>query len=177
MELTLGRDNVIDTKLSTADGHCLYTITTPNKWRVLTTMVTKHEVDGDGVEQSSTERGRINWHSFARSTRFIYDGKIMEAATFMPHDGLRVRRFVAPDGKSYRWRTGWRSVHLERCEDKGASESEPVIVVKMRQANPFKGRKPSLQVDDSVLQFLDLLVLTWVYVEHRRRGNGRHGYK
>ena len=45
MELTLSRDNVLDTKLTAADGRCLYTITTPSKWRVLTTLVTKHDVD------------------------------------------------------------------------------------------------------------------------------------
>lgn len=176
MELTLTRDCAIATTLLTSNGQTLYTIASPNKWRLLTTTITRHVLnEGDGSEQSSTELGRINWHSFGRSTRIIYNGKIMEVSKFMPREGTwtRARCFVAPDGRSYRWKMGFTTSYLERIEDAG----DHIVVAKMRQANPFKKRKASLHIDSSASHFLDLLVITWVYIEHRRRGHGRHGHK
>ncbi|KAK7677062.1 hypothetical protein QCA50_019960 [Cerrena zonata] len=43
------------------------------------------------------------------------------------------------------------------------------VVVKMNQGNIFKRRHPALEVDDSVTFMLDLIVITWVYVETKRR--------
>lgn len=46
---------------------------------------------------------------------------------------------------------------------------DPPVVAKLRQGNVLKRRKPILEVDDSVVPILDLIVLTLVYMETRRR--------
>lgn len=93
MELTLSNNCVIHTDLSTPDGQCLYTISTPSHLSRRTTTIIKYAQDEDGRSTGqSAELARIHWH-YLGSSRLIYDGKIMEFDKFMPYKGL-LRRYV-----------------------------------------------------------------------------------
>ena len=51
--------------------------------------------------------------------------------------------------------------------DNGTDKS--TIVARMRQRNVIHGTKPVLEIDFAAVHLLDLLVITWVFVEQRRR--------
>lgn len=57
------------------------------------------------------------------------------------------------------------SLQLELDEE----SSEASCVVKMRQRNVIQGTKSALEIDDTVAHMLDLVIVTWVFVERRRR--------
>ena len=52
------------------------------------------------------------------------------------------------------------------------ADTDPsTTIMTMRDPNPTlrKGAEPALEIDASVLHLLDLLIVTWVFVERRRR--------
>lgn len=114
----------------------------------------------------SKELARIHWHYFG-SSRLIYEGKILELNSFMPYSVLlrSIRRFTGPDGRQYKWNLGFFTSQLELEEVSGSS----TVVAKMRQRNVIHGTKPALEIEPDVMPILDLVVVTWVFAEQRRR--------
>lgn len=53
------------------------------------------------------------------------------------------------------------------------NSKQPIMVAKMRQRNIFKGTKPALEISEAGAHMLDMLVVTWIFVEHRRRERER----
>lgn len=53
-------------------------------------------------------------------------------------------------------------------------ESEfPLILAKTRQTHFFRSGHAALELEPAALHMLDFVVVTWVYVEHRRRERDR----
>ena len=50
-----------------------------------------------------------------------------------------------------------------------SGEKPRVIVATMKQKSIFSSRQASLQIDATGMLMLNLIVITWVYVEHKRR--------
>ncbi|KAH9915927.1 uncharacterized protein BXZ73DRAFT_54065 [Epithele typhae] len=79
------------------------------------------------------------------------------------------RRFTAPDGKSYTWKTREAASSLKLVDDRSGR-----TVAKAHNAHHVFGpRAMSIDFDPSLAQILDALVLSFVICEHKRRARGR----
>ncbi|GJE88095.1 hypothetical protein PsYK624_041780 [Phanerochaete sordida] len=172
MELTLSHNCVLHTDLLSPDGQSLYTISTPRRFPRKATTITKAVLDDKGRPTGESEElATIHWHCF-RNSQLVYNDKITDINDFMPSQGMfrRTRCLTAPDGKSYRWKMGCHTSHLEVDEVTG----EHSVVARMRQRNILRGTKPVLEIDELSVDLLDLVVVTWVFVEQKRRDRQHH---
>ncbi|EKM56111.1 uncharacterized protein PHACADRAFT_184816 [Phanerochaete carnosa HHB-10118-sp] len=165
MDLIMSHSDPLKTELSTPDGRVLYSVSTPFKLSNCTTKILKY-TPNDGVPEPSgsmQEVARINWHSI-HPTRIIYNGQIMEVDKFLPRAGRFTdsRTFVGPDGRTYKWELS-RAWHLD------VDGEQPTTVVKYHYDNIFTRKKARLEVDASALDILDLIVVTWIYMEKTLR--------
>lgn len=90
LRLILSQDDPENTTLSTEDGRMFYTVSTPRKWRNITTTVTKYALGHDGrPTEESLELARVQWHDW-HPTRLVYNGQITNIKDFIPRgrDGL-----------------------------------------------------------------------------------------
>ncbi|KAF9235680.1 hypothetical protein BU15DRAFT_89512 [Melanogaster broomeanus] len=177
MQLTLSSESVRNTVMTNETGQVLYKSFHPFKLGKLgTTTIRKIRPNTDPLEQ-------IEWRFYGSST-FRINGQEMQTSDFLPRHGInrttvetdgwtsyRKRTFTGPDGLPYRWDMLFN-----------------VVVVKV--ARYHRGtlgiigpkKKPCLEVDPDVMHMLDLIILTFVYVEKLRkdkeraaRGNGGGG--
>ncbi|KAK7691230.1 hypothetical protein QCA50_006333 [Cerrena zonata] len=177
MQLQLSRNSTTNTVLSIPDGRPLYHIYTPGPllrktsfiYKIPETNVQRYE----GVEKMTEvvpnqeeEIARIHWH-LLHSSKLIWDEKTLEMKKFLESKGFwgRARIFTGPDGKNYKWNMGWLTSYLELDD---ASEA-PKRVAELHQGNFLKGKKSVLEIDESVLFMQDLIIITFIFVETRRR--------
>jgi len=191
MKLQLTRNDPARTTLVNLDGNVpQFRITTPGFLRKTSTIykispeaaeehkeellrgdddfILKKDTNSDPLEvmvSGVEERARIHWHRLTGS-RLIYNGRILEIKSFLPKKGFlkRARTFTGPDGLSYRWVWGVTSYLEVDDETKPAKE-----IAKFRQGNILKGVKPYLEIHEGGLHMVELIVITWVFVETRRR--------
>ncbi|KAF7798720.1 hypothetical protein EIP86_009945 [Pleurotus ostreatoroseus] len=106
------------------------------------------------------ETGRVNWNFFT-GTWMVYQGEKLSVSEFFPPTNFirGARRFTGPDGNRY--------LHRKN----GAGEKDTQVV----KIDPnYIARTPAvMQVDDSVMPFFDLVLLTWVFIEQRRVGKAK----
>ena len=92
---------------------------------------------------------------------------------------------MGPNGKKYRWRWTLDSSikvsdrHLQMYRKDSTfitaqltledGSGKPPVVAKMRQWSLIRRKKPFIEVDESLESFLDLVIITLVYMETRRR--------
>ncbi|KAI9463841.1 hypothetical protein HD554DRAFT_2040864 [Boletus coccyginus] len=114
--------------------------------------------------------GEIEWHQIGSST-FRLNGQEMQSDTFLPSHGIlgRKRTFTGPDGSPYRWDMvfGPFGTVVVLSRDDG---SRTEVARYHRGSGGIVGPKgkPRLVVDPDVEHMLDLIVLTFVYVEKIR---------
>jgi len=99
----------------------------------------------------------IEWHTFA-SSRLIYQGKEVELQEFMPNEKsfARGRRVLTgPDGRTYRW-------NHPVLELNDGSKTPAAIYKRSRRR---KGEPATIEILPDGEHMLDLIVITWVYVE------------
>ncbi|GJE88100.1 hypothetical protein PsYK624_041830 [Phanerochaete sordida] len=166
MNLSLTRNDPLNVELVRPDGVALYAVSTPFKMSGQTTKIMKYTAgDGSDAEASMDEIARINWH-YIKTTRIIYKGEILEVNKFLPRPKkfTESRCFVAPNGQTYKWKLGygWRLKTVG---------PDPQIVATYHPANK-RADKGRIEVDVSVLDFLDLVITTWVYMEKTNRDHG-----
>jgi len=98
---------------------------------------------------------------------------MLETSKFIPSHGIPgigwSRTFVGPDGKSYKWKMGLITSILEL--DDGSKP--PTVVAHFHQKNTFKGTGAALELFPVGEHMLDVIVITWTYVESRRRDQER----
>ncbi|GJE88101.1 hypothetical protein PsYK624_041840 [Phanerochaete sordida] len=168
MELLLSHDSCTNTELSSDGGRILYFITTPHTLKNLLwtrTVVSRRVLDAREPGVEADDIATIDWHT-SKETQVTFRGDTMDIDTFLPKYESS-RSFTGPDGRSYTWRTSrdtMRACHLDVESDKPAT-----VATCRHEVNVITGKKPSLQVDDSVLNLLDLIVVTWIFVEKDRR--------
>lgn len=169
MRLTLSSEGVRNTVMTNENGQVLYKTSTP--YRFGTRMTTLYKVvpntDPDDMRDHLETIGEIEWHLMSSSVMRLH-GREMMTDTFIPSHGFtrRKRTFTGPDGLSYRWDMDFRIVRLSRDD---ASRQE--LARSHRRSLGIIGPKkdPSLDVDPSLMHMLDMVVLTFIYVEKLRR--------
>ncbi|KAN0078103.1 hypothetical protein V8E55_010160 [Tylopilus felleus] len=177
MQLTLSSVSVRNTVFTHESGQVLYKTTHPHQWHhtvgVGTTTIYKIKPNDDPMDMRDQFDviGEIEWRLIGSST-FRLNGQEMQSNTFLPSHGIlaRKRTFSGPDGRRYRWDMVFDAVVLSR-DDKSRTE----VARYHRGSLGIVGRKrqPQLEVDPGVEHMLDLIVLTFVYVEKIRMDKDR----
>jgi len=109
----------------------------------------------------------IRWRCFASSSlRF---GAIeVDLSEYMPAKGFwrRTRVFTGPDGRSYKWH-----LRFTNCFLISDDEQKTPIARTHRYCSGFigKARKASLEIYPAGQHMVDTIVVTWCFVETRRR--------
>ncbi|KAL0947686.1 hypothetical protein HGRIS_013774 [Hohenbuehelia grisea] len=82
-------------------------------------------------------------------------------------------QFTGKDGRIYRWQTKRR--HLELVRDD--STEKPVAVYHRHKRHLFvlrMSRRPYLAIDSSIMDTLDMVILSFLLAERQRRDSCRH---
>jgi len=110
--------------------------------------------------------GEIEWHVFGSSI-FRIKGEEMQSNHFLPQRGITgcKRTFTGPGGRPYRWDVLYDVVVLSR-DDGSKTEVARYHRSSLGIVGPKK--KARLDVDPDVVHMLDLIILTFVYVEKLR---------
>ncbi|KAI6124348.1 hypothetical protein EDD17DRAFT_1511117 [Pisolithus thermaeus] len=110
--------------------------------------------------------GEIEWHAIGSSTLRLY-GDEMKTKDFTPRHGLlrNKRVFKGPDGPLYRWEAEFSVVHLSRD-----GETRQKLAKSHRRNLGIIGarRDPYLEVSEELEHMLDMIVLTFIYIEKLR---------
>ncbi|KAI5989990.1 hypothetical protein EDD15DRAFT_2370319 [Pisolithus albus] len=192
MRLTLSSEGVRNTVMTNENGQVLYKTSTPYRFGTRTTALYKvvPNADPDDMRDHLETIGEIEWHLMSSSVMRLH-GREMMTDTFIPSHGFtrRKRTFTGPDGLSYRWDMDFRIVRVRTYPKKSydfpaltglvwvldaqlsrddASRQE--LARSHRRSLGIIGPKkdPSLDVDPSLMHMLDMVVLTFIYVEKLR---------
>ncbi|KAG1826807.1 uncharacterized protein BJ212DRAFT_1256309 [Suillus subaureus] len=168
--LTLSTEHVRNTVITNEQGQVIYKTETPFELAgVRTTTILKIKPNDDQyhMQDQFDVLGEIEWHAFAPS-KFRYGGTVVETKEFIPRRGLlgRERVFVGPDGRPYRWDLQSRVVVLSQ-DDESRTE-----VARFRRATlgiVGRRRKATLEVSPEVAHMMDIVIMTFIYVEKLRK--------
>ncbi|KDQ54825.1 hypothetical protein JAAARDRAFT_196223 [Jaapia argillacea MUCL 33604] len=167
--LTLTSDSPLRTFLLDEQDMPQYKISTPRPDLSATTTVARYT---NGYEEESA---KIEWHS-TRDTRLFYQGRIVNTKDFFKPSGFfrtrvgRDTKFKAPDGREYKWSTHRRGMDLIQRDQPTnvlASFKEQSINLFSPSSNAYLDIYPAGQ------HMIDLIITTFVYVEHTRREGDR----
>lgn len=180
MILRFSKHGIMNTCLMDDAGVPVYKIDTLYKGIGRTTIVRRAEgldedaltlVDPGSDEEISSNRdevARIHWHLF-KSTRLAYGGQITNMNQILTNFGCLARSFtfMGTDGRSYIWDLGLlgMSPGVLKLND----DSKTVVARFHKRRCCFKRRKAYLEVYESCLHMLDLLVITFLFTEKTRR--------
>ncbi|KAI5989972.1 hypothetical protein EDD15DRAFT_2283066 [Pisolithus albus] len=173
MRLILSSEGVRNTTMTNEDGQVLYKTSTPLRFGVRTTTLYKvvPNADPDDMQDHLKAIGEIEWHAMGPSILRLH-GQEMTTDTFIPRHGIRGRKrtFKGPDGFPYRWDMDFKFVRLSRND---ATRQELARFHRRRLGIIGSKRDPFLDVDPSLMHMLDMVVLTFVYVEKLRMDKER----
>jgi len=174
MQLTLSSQSVRNAVMTNETGQVLYKTSHPSILGKLgTTTIRKIQPSTDSLDMHDNfdVMGEIEWHWFGSST-FRINGQEMQTNDFLPRHGItgRKRTFTGPDGLPYRWDMLLRDVVLSR-DDGSRTEVARYHGGTLGIIGPKT--KPHLDVDPDVMHMLDLIVLTFIYVEKLRKDKER----
>ncbi|KAI0081489.1 hypothetical protein K474DRAFT_1350066 [Panus rudis PR-1116 ss-1] len=105
------------------------------------------------------------------SSKLVYNGTTVDLDVFMPRKAFwrSARAFTGSDGRKYTWHQSISSCYLD-LEDR----SQPAVTIaEFKQRSILKGRKAYLEIHPQGEHMADLIVITWLYYETRRRENER----
>jgi len=169
MQLTLSSESVYDAVFTHESDQVLYKTTHPYQVGTGTTTLYKIRPNDDPMDMRDQfdAIGQIEWHMI-RSSMFRLNGKDMQSSNFLRSHGIsgRKRTFIGLDGCSYRWDMLFDAGVLLSRDDGTRTE----VARYHRGSLGIVGRKqkPRLEIDPDVEHMLDLIVLTFVYVEKIR---------
>ncbi|KAF8123563.1 hypothetical protein EV363DRAFT_1403819 [Boletus edulis] len=173
MQLTLSSESVRNAVFTNESGQVLYKTTHPHHIGMGTTTIHKIKPNDDPMDMRDQfdVMGEIEWHLIGSST-FRLNGQDMQSNEFLPSRGIlgRKRTFTGPNGCPYRWDMVFEAVVLSR-DDMSRAELARYHRGSLGIVGPK--RKPQLDVDPAVEHMLDLIVLTFVYVEKIRMDKDR----
>ncbi|KIK81274.1 hypothetical protein PAXRUDRAFT_156425 [Paxillus rubicundulus Ve08.2h10] len=177
MQLTLSSESVRNAVMTNESGQVLYKTSHPFRLKGMrTTTIQKIRPNADPVDMHDDfcVMGEIEWRLFGSST-FRINGQEMLSNNFLPRHGItgRKRTFTGPDGRPYRWDMLFNVVVLSRDE-----EPRTEVARYHRRSLGIIGpkKKPCLDIHPDVMHMLDLIVLTFVYVEKLREDKERAAY-
>ncbi|KAF8123573.1 hypothetical protein EV363DRAFT_1493069 [Boletus edulis] len=180
MQLTLSSESIRNAVFTNESGQVLYKTTHPYHIVMAKTTIYKIKPNDDPMDMRDQFDviGEIKWHAKGSPT-FRLDGQEMQFSEFLRPHGILGRKhtFTGPDGCPYRWdmpsetvvvRMPTHSYFLQLSRD---DKSRAKLVRYHKGSLGIIGpkRKPRLDVDPAVEHMLDLIVLTFVYVEKVRR--------
>ncbi|KAH7907460.1 hypothetical protein BJ138DRAFT_1014466 [Hygrophoropsis aurantiaca] len=138
----------------------------------------------------------IEWHKLSTSRIQWFGGQAalgeVDTKDFIPASGVtrRTRIFTGPDGRSYRWRLGFRVCTLYLASDNGSKN--PIARYHRFKTGLVRGKEPQhgylefmrqqIPTDLSHVggidtRVLDMIVVTFIYCEKLRRDRERAGKK
>ncbi|KIJ58385.1 hypothetical protein HYDPIDRAFT_119577 [Hydnomerulius pinastri MD-312] len=162
MRLTFSHSHCKNTEIFDEQDRQLYTVSTPSEWHEKTT-ITKHPRHGDRTSEVLAE---IEWHFFHEDL-IKFGGQDLEADTLLEQRNWSTGRyFTGPDGRSYKWKHDPR-----HCWLKEDVEGSDVELAKFHPRNAGWNKPehpPYLEVSDSLEHMLDLIIITFIYVEKLR---------
>ncbi|KAL4075094.1 hypothetical protein V8B97DRAFT_1537785 [Scleroderma yunnanense] len=171
MLLTLSSENVRSTTFTSASGQPLYVSSTPCRFMWPTT-IRKYVSDDFQLEMKDRFEvaAQIRWRIFCPPV-FRIGGKLLRSDSFLRKQGHtgRKRTFKGPDGRGYRWDMHHRVVVLSLDD----SSRQEVARYRRTTSGCFdllgvKSTKPCLEISPEVEYMLDLVILTFIYVEKLR---------
>ncbi|KAI6124349.1 hypothetical protein EV401DRAFT_1856784 [Pisolithus croceorrhizus] len=194
MRLILSSEGVRNTTMTNEDGQVLYKTSTPFRFGARTTTLYKvvPNTDPDDMRDRLEAIGEIEWHAIGPSVMRLH-GQAMMTDTFIPRHGIRgrsKRTFEGPDGLPYRWDMDFKFVRVctcpKVCHDSpaltgfctqlsrnDATRQELARFHRQRIGIIGSRRDPYLDVDLAVMHMLDMVVLTFIYVEKLRMDKER----
>ncbi|KAI5991707.1 hypothetical protein F5J12DRAFT_467102 [Pisolithus orientalis] len=172
MLLTLSSENVRNATFMSDTGQPLYVSSTPFRFGRWTTKISKYVSDDFQLQMEDRFEavGKIRWPIFG-SAMFRIGGKDLRSDSFLRRHGItgRKRTFKGPDDRRYRWDMHRRIVVLSLD---GPSRRE---VARYRRSTfgsfnilGVESTKACLEISQEVEHMLDLVILTFIYMEKLR---------
>ncbi|KAF9653260.1 hypothetical protein BDM02DRAFT_3107827 [Thelephora ganbajun] len=170
MRLAFTKNSPLNTTLvDETSGVVMYEIETEKSFMSKTTIIRKPFTNRRGqlVPQTSTEVARILWKTWS-SDRIVYYGCDMKRGDFMPKAGMFSNGFVITvNGTKYRWSTGFSGQGLPKLVTNNRKKK---LIAELHKAHRlFRRSKAYLEIAPAGLTMLDQIVVSFVYVESKRR--------
>ncbi|KAF8123566.1 hypothetical protein EV363DRAFT_1455362 [Boletus edulis] len=169
MRLTLSSESVRNAVFTNESGQVLYKTTHPHHIGMGTTTIHKIKPNDDPMDMRDQfdVMGEIEWHLIGSST-FRLNDQEMQSNEFLPSRGIlgRRRTFTGPDGCPYGWNMVFTKAVVLSRDDESRAELARYHKGSLGIVGPK--HKPRLDVDPAAEHMLDLIVLTFVYVEKIR---------
>ncbi|KAL4080488.1 hypothetical protein J3A83DRAFT_13079 [Scleroderma citrinum] len=172
MRLVLSNESVQNMVMTNETGQVLYKTSTPFRFGIRTTTLYKvvpNESPEDMLDNFEVI-GEIVWHWIGPSTMRLH-GEEMKTNQFIPRQGIwgTKRTFTGPDGRSYKWDMDFSIVRLSRNDD----QTEQELARSHRRHYGLVGSKrdPYLEVHPDLGHMLDMVILTFIYVDKLRMDN------
>ncbi|OAX35003.1 hypothetical protein K503DRAFT_402989 [Rhizopogon vinicolor AM-OR11-026] len=169
---TLSSEHVRNTVFTNEQGLVIYKTNTPS-FGDTTIHKIKPNTDQLDMRDQFEIMGEIEWNITA-STKFRLGGTEVETKSFIPRHGLagRKRVFTGPDGRSYRWDIDRRVVVLSLNDG-----SQTVVARSHRATLGIIGRrrKATLEISPTVAHMMDIIIMTFIYVQRIRKKKGGGG--
>ncbi|KAF8914821.1 hypothetical protein CPB85DRAFT_1412059 [Mucidula mucida] len=185
-------DTAINTLYTSSDGTVLYKTHTPTKLSGKTTTTISRAVPSDipmregesALEQIGEQRfallAQIDWRLIS-PTIIRFGGKEVEASSYLLKDGAgwgwytKNRVFTGPDGKEYKWilHNDSKAMKLIRKQLVTNDASQRPIAVYHRKHHGYfhPKREAFLEVLPQAEHMLDIVLITYVFVEKIRKEN------
>ncbi|KAI9567866.1 hypothetical protein HD554DRAFT_2104178 [Boletus coccyginus] len=165
MILTLSSQSVRNTVFTDEHGLPVFKSDTPFSLGFRTTTISR-QTSNTTMEDPIEVMGRINWRYFGSSI-FTIGGTRLESNAFLPRHGFfgTKRTFTGPDGHHYRWDMHTRDVTLSLDD---ASQTEIARYHRATLGIIGKRRSAYLEIAPQAEHMLDLVILTFIYVEKLR---------
>ncbi|KAG8970396.1 hypothetical protein FRC03_008593 [Tulasnella sp. 419] len=170
IKLSFTRNSVWNTIISSSDHEIMYEVSTPN--RIFNSVTTITRLDKWSGERKYV--GEIAWKAFKPLVRIGRDGDLMPVSQFLVNGKSKLssaRSFVGKYGLRYRWKI--RKFTLLMCSDDqdDSSKGQPALVTfHTPDRKNLKVVEPArLLVSPTVLPSLDPIIISFLYVEKRRR--------
>ncbi|KDQ49654.1 hypothetical protein JAAARDRAFT_42673 [Jaapia argillacea MUCL 33604] len=168
--LTFTNDSPLRTVLLNAQSQPVYRIYSPDKVFIYGSTTTIIRCSGMYPNQPEEEVGRINWHRHHRS-QMVFGGRTFEVNSFLQKTGFVGRGnriWLGPDGQEYMWNVDNSPTTLILNDGSGT-----VVACFTRGSLRLpwmKQKRPAcLQIRPNGFHMVDLILLTFVYAEQKKR--------
>ncbi|KAF8352172.1 hypothetical protein F5887DRAFT_16376 [Amanita rubescens] len=143
-------------------GQLLYKVETPFKLSGLVSTITSASAG------RLAHLAEIKFNTISSSV-MSYDGKVYETSQFFSKKGwVWHRTFTGPDGLEYQWILGYGPELLRR-------DAARTPVARFHLGCVCRGRPPSLEIFPEGMHMVDLILVTFVYIQKIRNDAKRNG--
>ncbi|KAH0832271.1 hypothetical protein J3R83DRAFT_13264 [Lanmaoa asiatica] len=196
MHLILSSESVRHAVMSNESGQVLYKTFHPLKLGLSqgTTTIQKIKPNDDPMDMRDQFEvlAQIEWHLVGPST-FRMNGQDLQSDTFIPRHGIlgRKRTFTGPDGRSYRWDMLHHTAVVRPSLGPVAPSRALICPTQMSRNDETRTKlvryhkrtfgilapkhPPYLDIQPEVVHMLDMIVVTFVYIEKLRMDKERSG--